>query len=250
MTDTKIAEKTETTEKTRADDTKTQDKAKLFNLTQIAGGALAAVTTAAVGSRLGVAGTLVGAGIASVLAAFASTLYTRGLERTREGVKKIVLRDATGNTEVFTVPDEGGDESSLQQTAIAAPSAAQGGTRQHGGWRRPLAIAGGMAITAAATFVVAMGVVTGWEFSTGQTLDGRSGTTIGQARQSSTKPTPTATPTATATPTSSATPTATETPTATPTAPSVTPTPTPTPSATTTDPSATPADAGQGAIAG
>lgn len=234
MTETKIAEKTEKPEKTQADATATaeaKEKTRLFNMTQIAGGALAAVTTAAVGSRLGVAGTLVGAALASVLAAFASTLYTKGLEHTRESVKKIVLRDGKLRTEVD----------------VAATEA-----RQRAAWRRPLAIVGGMALTSAATFVVAMGLVTGWEFGTGQTLDGRTGTTIGQvSNRQSTKPTPSATAKPTTTP--SATPTDTPTATATPTpAPSATSTdtPAPTPSATQTEAPATPADSGQGALAG
>ncbi|NMD47418.1 MAG: hypothetical protein GYA85_11725 [Propionibacterium sp.] len=235
MTETKIAEKTEKLETTKAEaaaTTEAEEKPKLFNLAQIAGGALAAVTTAAVGSRLGMAGTLVGAALASVLAAFASTLYTKGLEHTRDGVKKIVLRDGKLKTEVDVT------------TTATAPRA----------WRRPMAIVGGMALTSAATFVVAMGLVTGWEFGTGQTLDGRTGTTIGQvSNRQSTKPTPsasaTATPTATPSATPTDTPTATATPTPTPSATS-TDTPTPTPSASQTEASATPADSGQGALAG
>lgn len=232
MTETKIAEKTEKleTKAQAAATTEAEEKPKLFNLAQIAGGALAAVTTAAVGSRLGVAGTLVGAALASVLAAFASTLYTKGLERTRDGVKKIVLRDGKLSTEVDVA------------ATAAAPRA----------WRRPMAIVGGMALTSAATFVVAMGLVTGWEFGTGQTLDGRTGTTIGQvSNRQSTKPTPSASATATPSATPSATPTetATATPTPTPSATS-TDTPTPTPSASQTEASATPADSGQGALAG
>lgn len=232
MTETKIAEKTEKLE-TKADATATteaEEKPKLFNLAQIAGGALAAVTTAAVGSRLGVAGTLVGAALASVLAAFASTLYTKGLERTRDGVRKIVLRDGKGKTEVVVPP-----------------------ARRTGAWGRPLAITGGMLATAGVTFVVAMGVVTGWEFGTGKTLDGRTGTTIGQVsnRQSTTKPKPSASASAKPTVTPSATPSAEPTATATPTpAPSATATGTPTPSATPTDAPGTQADAGQGPVAG
>ena len=233
MTETKIAEKTEKLETTKAEaaaTTEAEEKPKLFNLAQIAGGALAAVTTAAVGSRLGMAGTLVGAALASVLAAFASTLYTKGLEHTRDGVRKIVLRDGKQKTEVDVT------------TTV---------TRQRS-WRRPMAIVGGMAATSAATFVVAMGLVTGWEFGTGQTLDGRTGTTIGQvSNRQSTKPTPSATATPTATPSATATPTptATETPTPTPSATS-TGSPTPTPSATETEATATPADGGQGVLAG
>lgn len=232
MTETKIAEKTELT-------TTAEAKTKLFNVPQIAGGALAAITSAAVGSRLGYAGTLVGAGIASVLAAFATTLYTKGLERTRDGVKKIVLRDADGKIQEIAVPDEGEQESSLQQTGVPVKGRGEKGSR----WGRPLAVLGGAVATAAVTFVVAMGVVTGWEFGTGQTLDGRTGTTIGQVsnRRASTTPTPTVSATPTATPSATATPTESATPTATTTTTSATATPTATPT-----PSAT-AEASQGA---
>lgn len=237
MTETKIAEKTEKLDTTKAQAAATpeaEEKPKLFNLTQIAGGALAAVTTAAVGSRLGVAGTLVGAAIASVLAAFASTLYTKGLEQTREGVRKIVLRG-------------GKDKDEVTETVVE--------TRPGGTWKRPAAVGGGMLATAAVTFVVSMGVVTGWEFGTGKTLDGRTGTTIGQVgnRGSTAKPTPSASasakPTATPSASSTASPTATATPSA---APSATPTSTttPTPSTSASETSASPADVPQGASLG
>ncbi|MFT4216980.1 MAG: hypothetical protein QM619_07305 [Micropruina sp.] len=232
MTETKTAEKTEPNkiDPTKAEPTKTaaeaDDKPKLFNLTQIAGGALAAITTAAVGSRLGYGGTLAGAGIASVLAALASTLYTKGLERTRDGVKKIVRRDADGEPE----PE-------VELVANAEPAA------RKARWVRPVAVVGGMVATAGITFVVAMGVVTGWEFGTGKTLDGRTGTTIGQVSNRQTaKPTPSASVKATTKPTVSATPSATETPTAAPSATS-TPTATPTPSATSSASSQAPAEA-------
>lgn len=229
MTETKTAEKTELTK------TNDEAKAKLFNLPQIAGGALAAVTTAALGSRLGYAGTLAGAGIASVLAAFASTLYTRGLERTRDGVKKIVLRDADGETKVITVPVE--EET---DTVVQSASGPAGAGPRRRGWRRPLAVIGGVVATAAVTFVVAMGLVTGWEFGTGKSLDGGKGTTIGQASNDrpTPKPTPSASATPTAKPTPSATPTTEATPTVAPTSPAATqtPTPTPTPTASTTRP--------------
>lgn len=229
VTDTDTAEKTETIPKTEA-----AGKAKMFNMPQIAGGALAAVTTATVGSQLGVAGTLAGAAVASVVAAVAGTLYTRGLEHTRDGVKKIVLRDPKGgDTEVLTVPDEGVRETSMQTTAVPTSGSAARPAK-HSAWRSPWALAGGMVATAAVTFVVSLGAITGWEFTSGQTLNGKEGTTIGQVsnRQSET-PTPSASPTVTASPT--ATPSATETPSETPTptpAESTTPTETPTPGVT------------------
>lgn len=217
MTDTKTPEKTETAASAAA--------AKMFNLPQIAGGALAAVTAAALGSQLGVAGTLAGAAVASVVAGVASTLYTRGFERTRDGVKKIVLGD-DGNVEVITVVEDASPTSAAGTASSAMPS------RKRSKWQHPVTMIAGMALTAAVTFVVAMGVITGWEFTSGTTLSGKPGTTIGQAKQPSTTPTATAsaTPSATQTATPSATPTPTPsaTPSATPTAtPSVTATPTP-----------------------
>lgn len=192
------------------------EKKKLFNLPQIGGGALTAITMAVVGSRFGAAGTILGAGLASVMSATISTLYTRGLERTSVRVKTIVgSRNGV----------KGG-----RTVAVSKKTVESGPAR----WRRPLLLIGGMVVTSAVTFVLAMGVVTGWEFGRGETLDGRKGTTIGQVSKprasatpvdpsASAKPTPSATeasedPTASATPTATATSTSTPEPTASPTA--------------------------------
>ena len=53
-----------------------------LSIAQVVGGALAAMTAAALGSRLSVAGTVVGAAFASVIAAVAGALYTASLRRT------------------------------------------------------------------------------------------------------------------------------------------------------------------------
>ncbi|HVV11496.1 hypothetical protein [Amycolatopsis sp.] len=55
---------------------------------QIAASALAAVTAAFLGSTLGVAGTVVGAGIASVVTTVGGELYLRSLRRTRAAARK------------------------------------------------------------------------------------------------------------------------------------------------------------------
>ena len=60
-----------------------------LSLSQILGGALAAMTAAALGSRLGVAGTIVGAALASIIAGVAGTLYTASLRTTRDKVKTV-----------------------------------------------------------------------------------------------------------------------------------------------------------------
>src|ERR687888_120266 len=53
-----------------------------LNAAQVAGGALAAVTSAVVAARFGVGGTLIGAGLASVVSTTGTTLYSHVLRRT------------------------------------------------------------------------------------------------------------------------------------------------------------------------
>ncbi|HEY9292307.1 MAG TPA: hypothetical protein VIP98_13570, partial [Microlunatus sp.] len=60
------------------------------SFSQVVGGALAAMTAAAIGSRLGVAGTIIGAAVASVVASIAGSLYVSGIKRTRAGVKTAI----------------------------------------------------------------------------------------------------------------------------------------------------------------
>lgn len=229
MTKTDLKQRPDTTQ---IQDETTEEKAQLFNLPQIAGGALAAVTAAALGSRLGVAGTLVGAAVASLIAGVAGALYTRGLERTRDGVKKIVLRDSNGDTEVVTVVEREADSDDHEQTTPLPAKAPKPAPKRT--WTRPLAIVGGMVATAAVTFVLAIGVITGWEFSTGTSLNGEQGTTIGQARKQPTAQKPSSSPSST--PSSSPTEQPSQTPSSTP---SETPTQSPTPSES---PSTTPTE--------
>ena len=83
-------------------------------------------------------------------------------------------------------------------------------------------------------FVVAMVLITGAEFGTGHTVDGRTGTTIGNIGKPSASPEPSPSASATASPSASATPTPTPSATA-----SATPTPEPSGSPT-AEPSITP----------
>lgn len=66
---------------------------------QVAGGALASVTAAFLGSKLGVLGTLWGAGLTSVVITVGGALYQRSLENTREkaniAAAKAALKRAT-----------------------------------------------------------------------------------------------------------------------------------------------------------
>lgn len=71
-----------------------------LSLPQVMGGALAAATAAAIGSRLGVAGTVVGAALVSVVAAVAGAAYTRTIRHTGARVSGIVRRPGSGATRV------------------------------------------------------------------------------------------------------------------------------------------------------
>lgn len=63
-----------------------------LNLTQVTAGALAAVTTALFTSQLGAAGTLIGAGGASIVTTVGTSVYQASLERSRRRVRELALR--------------------------------------------------------------------------------------------------------------------------------------------------------------
>ena len=91
-----------------------------FSVPQIAGGALAAATAATIGSQLGVAGTIVGAAVASVVGGVAGTLYSAGLDRTHRkvteaihrGYEKVRTEDSDTRTDLSAVR---GDATSLPE---------------------------------------------------------------------------------------------------------------------------------------
>jgi hypothetical protein len=72
-------------------DEHTKKKTEL-NAAKLAAGALASVTAAALGSRLGVAGTVGGAAFASVTTAVGSAVYQQSLERGRQRVAEVARR--------------------------------------------------------------------------------------------------------------------------------------------------------------
>ncbi len=211
-----------------------------FSVPQIVGGALAAATAATIGSQLGVAGTILGAAVASIVGGIAGTLYSAGLDRTHRKVTAAItrgydqVRSGPGyDPDAVSVLDDanpvlpGLDDPDPTVVAEAAPQAdlepAEGrDDRRRKVWKV-------MGLTAAAMFVLALVAITVVELGLGRTLDGKDGTTIAQVVRPSPRPSATPTPSAT-----SPTPTATATATATG-EPSITPTPTP----TVTEPTAT-----------
>jgi len=121
-----------------------------LSLTQILGGSLAAATAAALGSRLGLLGTIAGAAIGSVITAVAANLYTNSMARAREAV--VLARLYTR-----------GDADSRRPDWWRLPDRA--------GTRRLLATTG-------ALFAVAAAFLTGVQLTTGAQV---TGTTIGRS---------------------------------------------------------------------
>ncbi len=170
-----------------------------FNFGRLAAGALAAVTAAALGSRLGVAGTLVGTAVISLVSGAASVLYQRSLERTRSVVVSTKQRIADNGVSVTRVlrvergttdePERGAGDQATEQFPVDADGS-DAAANEHGprgvwstlrsyvhspGRRWVLAGAGALL-----TFVVALGVVAGLELLRGESLSGQAhGTTVG-----------------------------------------------------------------------
>lgn len=146
-----------------AEDSVTDDKPKQFlglSGTQTIGSALAAVASAVVGSHLGVAGTLVGAALGSIVATVATALFTRTLSSASIAAKKKIpqprwrgLRPGGGGMVTAGAPAEVSDF----RTKLA---------RRRFTPRTWLTI--GMA--SAAAFVIAMVGVTAVEFGTNQPI--------------------------------------------------------------------------------
>lgn len=228
-----------------------KDDAGSIRISQVLAGAMAAVTAALIGSTMGVAGTVVGAGLASVISTVGGALYLRSIERTKESVRTVVKAKVVGRSGGATVlvsdekpetgktveadtgekPDEDAQE---EQTSDDRPPVERRRLR----W--PVIV-----VTSLAAFGLGMLVITGIEWLTGQPLSGGTGTTFdsiiephrgsgggdgGQPVSPSTSDTP---PASTTAPTSTH-PTNTTEPTTTTTPPSTDGTTTSTPPVTTT----------------
>ncbi|MFE0652414.1 hypothetical protein ACFVZH_27915 [Streptomyces sp. NPDC059534] len=146
-------------------------------MAQVSGSALAAVIAAKLASTLGVYGTILGAGVISVIATCGGPLFQHLFRRTGEQV-----RDATtaAKPKARQVPVAAGprdDRTLMLGTVRTVPSPYGeefGGATTHGtrvrGWKRP-------AIAAALVFGVTMGGITAYELVSGEDFSGRQGTT-------------------------------------------------------------------------
>ncbi len=189
--------------------------------TQVAAGALASVTAAVLGSKLGVAGTVTGAGLASVVGTVGTSMYERSIQAARSRVTARIKQDQP--------PAGASDDATTVRLMVEPPKEERANRR-----RWPLMVAG-----VVAAFVLGMGVLTFVELLDGHATSGNGnrttvGALFGQPGQTTPAPTTSTTPP----PTSSSTTTSSNPPTTTsstpPSSSSSTPTSTTTSSPTTT----------------
>ena len=153
------------------------------SLLQVVASALAAVTAAVLSGAFGVAGTFIGAAVASVVASVGSTLYLASLRTTHERLRRIAARQA------FLFGQTAGSPAPTVQTDLPAEPSRWSRLR----WselrrgmpalrRRWIAVIG----LAAVVFALAIAVLTGIEASTDRPVSSLlggthgSGTSIGQ----------------------------------------------------------------------
>lgn len=165
-----------------------------LSVPKIVGGALAAMTTAALGSRLGVGGTLVGAAIASVVAAVATSLYTASLKHTGQRLRSAIPAGRARSGSEADSPESA--QVATPAPGLSGPPAASPPRPRRLNWA-------GIVVGAVAVFALAAAAVTGIELVSGRTFSGDPGTTLGQVSDpapASAEPTtePTADPTVTA----------------------------------------------------
>ncbi|MFG3318607.1 hypothetical protein ACGF3J_11190 [Streptomyces sp. NPDC048171] len=145
-------------------DVRTEGEARRIDLSvaQVAGSALAAVVAAKLASSFGVYGTILGAGVISVVATCGGSVLQHFFKRTGEQLR--VKRTAA-------VAQGAG------HAAAPAPGEFSKGTVYRArttGWKRPV-------LAAALVFGVAMAGITTYEMASGENLSGGHRTTVGNA---------------------------------------------------------------------
>ncbi|MFI1016432.1 hypothetical protein [Streptomyces sp. NPDC020965] len=162
----------------------------------MAGSALAAVAAAVLASRLGVYGTIIGAGVVSVVATSGGSIFQYLFSRTGDQLREATVQARPLGGRRRVTPDAPGDDRTrplarAEYGAVAGPAPGDtapplgiggdggdefGGATTHGtrmrGWKRPL-------LGAAVVFGVSMVGITGFELASGSELGGGKGTTVG-----------------------------------------------------------------------
>ncbi|MFF2567231.1 hypothetical protein [Streptomyces sp. NPDC058084] len=152
--------------KTGAKERENERKRFELSVPQVAGSAIAAVLAAKLASTLGVYGTILGAGVISVIATCGGPVLQHVFKRTGEQMRGAGTQAKPHGPRLPATPEAGHSEE------FGAPTTH--GTRVRG-WKRPF-------LGAAVVFLVAMGGITAYELSSGQDLGGTQGsTTFGSA---------------------------------------------------------------------
>ncbi|MFH8337908.1 hypothetical protein [Streptomyces sp. AM6-12] len=131
-----------------------------LSVAQVAGSALAAVIAAKLASSFGVYGTILGAGVVSVIATCGGSLFQHFFRRTGEQLR-VVKKPAAASP--AQDPSAEGEFSAGTVYRARVKS-----------WRRPL-------VAAALVFGVTMGGITTYELVSGSSFSGGTGTTVGDA---------------------------------------------------------------------
>ncbi|MEV6357471.1 hypothetical protein [Streptomyces hydrogenans] len=150
-----------------------------LSVPQVAGSALAAVIAAKLASTMGVYGTILGAGVISVVATCGGPLFQQLFKRTGEQMRDATVA-AKPRARQLPAQPPAGDRHTLMLGTV--PEAAGpfpydeefGDATTHGtrlrGWRRPV-------LAAALVFGVTMGGITTYELVSGEDFSGTKGTT-------------------------------------------------------------------------
>ena len=146
---TELMTAAKTSSDTRTDPSDPSGKGSILSPVQIAAGALAAVSAAVVASFSGVAGTLIGAALASVISTVSAALYGESLRRTNERLRLVRSR----------LTAQAGPPAEQPDTTRVLPAQLDP-RRAPSTWRPrwPRIAAGAVAV-----FALAMGIVTGVE---------------------------------------------------------------------------------------
>ncbi|CDR05965.1 hypothetical protein [Streptomyces iranensis] len=145
-----------------------------LSVAHVAGSALAAVAAAVLASKLGVYGTILGAGVVSVVATAGGTVFQHLFRRTGEQIKEVRVQTRPTGHRRYGGPAE-------PVTPPPAPAPGEyGEPTTHGARPR---VRRRHAVGAAAVFVAAMSVITGIEMFSGGPVsnvwgENRTGTTV------------------------------------------------------------------------
>ncbi|MFJ5262136.1 hypothetical protein ACIQAC_16890 [Streptomyces sp. NPDC088387] len=153
-----------------------------LNVPQVAGGAVAAVVAAKLASYFGVYGTILGAGVVSVIATCGGSVFQHFLKRTGEQIREVKVPARPGDA-TRASPEAPGPQRQSAKTAgpdlqhPPRPGEFTEGTVYRArvrSWKRPV-------VAAALVFGVTMAGITTYELASGESFSGGGSTTVGNA---------------------------------------------------------------------